>query len=157
MVSSCFQWQKTEINAAFREEAVFPCILKIIPTCIFNAKDPIVLGVEVVEGQLRLGTPLCVPSKAGRGEITLGRVDSLELNHKAVEEAHRGDSVAVKIRATSAEEAARLYGRHFDHNDELVSKISRDTIDALKAFFKDEMSKDDWKVVIKLKQVFQVQ
>lgn len=136
---------------------MFPCILKIIPTCIFNAKDPIVLGVEVVDGQLRIGTPLCVPGKAGRSEVSLGRIDSLELNHKAVEEAHRGDSVAVKIRATNPEEAARLYGRHFDHNDELLSKISRESIDSLKAYFKDEMSKDDWRLVIKLKQIFQVQ
>lgn len=33
-----------------RLDAVFPCILKIMPTCIFNKKDPIVLGVEVMEG-----------------------------------------------------------------------------------------------------------
>jgi translation initiation factor IF-2 len=26
------------------------CLVQIIPTCIFNKKDPIVLGVEVMEG-----------------------------------------------------------------------------------------------------------
>lgn len=31
-------------------EAVFPCKLKIMPRCVFYKKDPIVLGVQVVEG-----------------------------------------------------------------------------------------------------------
>lgn len=43
------QMRVAEQEAA-RFAAVFPCVLKIIPTCIFNKKDPIVLGVEVVEG-----------------------------------------------------------------------------------------------------------
>ena len=37
-------------------KAVFPCVLKIVAA--FNKRDPIVLGVDVVEGSLRVGTPL---------------------------------------------------------------------------------------------------
>jgi translation initiation factor 5B len=43
-------------------EAVFPCILKIVPGCVFNKRDPIIIGVDVVEGVLRQGTPICVIS-----------------------------------------------------------------------------------------------
>eukprot|EP00834_Sanchytrium_tribonematis_P001607 NODE_41_length_34096_cov_2.002235.p3 type:complete len:751 gc:universal NODE_41_length_34096_cov_2.002235:21247-23499(+) len=39
-------------------KAVFPCILKTLAA--FNKRDPIILGVDVVEGVLRVGTPLCV-------------------------------------------------------------------------------------------------
>ena len=46
---------KEDEQAAARLEAVFPCILKILPTCIFNKKDPIVLGVDVVEGIAKVG------------------------------------------------------------------------------------------------------
>lgn len=53
----------------------------------------------------------------------------------------------MKIDACNSEQQARLYGRHFDHTDQLISKISRESINALKAHFADQMSKDDWRLV----------
>lgn len=41
---------KEEKKKESADEAVFPCVLKILPNCVFNKKDPIVLGVDVVEG-----------------------------------------------------------------------------------------------------------
>ena len=41
---------KVQEQEAARTSAIFPCVLQIIPTCVFNKKDPIVVGVEVVEG-----------------------------------------------------------------------------------------------------------
>lgn len=138
---------------AARLKAVFPCVLRIMPSCIFNAKDPIVLGVEVAEGVAKVGSPICVPS---RGGIDLGRIASMEKDHKPVDVARRGDAVAMKIESTKPEEAARLYGRHFDANDDLVSRISRESINVLKDMFRDDMTKDDWKLVIRLKKVFKI-
>jgi translation initiation factor 5B len=56
-------------------DAVFPCVLK--PVAIFNKKDPIVIGVDVVEGALRLLTPIAAVKTNASGQkevITLGRV-----------------------------------------------------------------------------------
>lgn len=72
---------KAEEKSAAATKAVFPCRLRIVPNCIFNAKDPIVLGCEVLEGQLRMGTPITVPLK----DCDLGKVIGLEKDHKAVE------------------------------------------------------------------------
>ena len=47
--------------------------------------------------------------------MELGRIASIELNHKGVDTARRGDSVALKLEAMSAAESSRSYGRHFDH------------------------------------------
>lgn len=40
--------------------------------------------------------------------------------------------------------------------DELVSRISRKSIDALKENFRDELSREDWQLVVKLKHMFQI-
>ena len=41
---------KVEEQAAAKFDAVFPCILRILPNCVFNTKDPIVVGVDIEEG-----------------------------------------------------------------------------------------------------------
>ena len=56
--------------------AVFPCILT--PIAVFNKKDPIVVGVDVTEGSLRLLTPIAAvrtnPVTNVKEIVTLGRV-----------------------------------------------------------------------------------
>ena len=68
----------------------------------------------------------------------------------------RGESIAVKIESTNSTEASRLFGRHFEMQDEIVSKITRESINALKKFFRDEMTKPDWELVIRLKKTFKI-
>jgi translation initiation factor 5B len=134
--------------------AVFPCVLRIVPGCVFNKREPIILGVDVVDGVLRVGTPLAVPSQ---DNISIGRVTSIELNHKSVPEVRRGGpSVAIKIEHASYE-PARMAGRHFFEKDELVSKISRVSIDILKENFRADLTKEDWGLIVKLKKVFNIQ
>ena len=60
-----------------RKEAIFPCIVRIIPQYIFNRSSPIVVGVDVVEGILRPGTPLCVVQKKTK-EVVRNRKTTLE-------------------------------------------------------------------------------
>lgn len=51
----------------------------------------------------------------------IGVVTSLEVNHKPVEACRKGE-VCLKIEPVGGE-APRLYGRHFDHTDAVVSKV----------------------------------
>ena len=71
--ASTLQVKEHEQEAA-KLDAVFPCILKILPTCVFNKKDPIVVGADVVEGIAKVcsGHPavvltLCNAAKAVAG------------------------------------------------------------------------------------------
>jgi translation initiation factor 5B len=56
--------------------AVFPCVLK--PVAVFNKKDPIVVGVDVVEGSLRMTTPIAAvkhnPVTNVKEVVAMGRV-----------------------------------------------------------------------------------
>ena len=46
---------KEEEQQAASADAVFPVILQIMENCIFNAKDPIVLGCTIEEGIAKVG------------------------------------------------------------------------------------------------------
>ena len=144
-----------ELTQRRREEAaavaVFPCILKILPQHIFNQKDPIIVGVEVVEGILKVGTPLCVPAIGG---LHVGKVDSIEMNGRQQQTAKKGLSVSVKI--VNEGNPNITYGRQFDASNMLYSTLTRASIDALKANFKDQLENEDWRLVVKLKKVFNI-
>jgi translation initiation factor 5B len=67
-----------------------------------------------------------------------------------------------------------MFGRHFDENDFLMSKvkeekkkefnrififclkISRESIDVVKDHFRDDMQKSDWQLMIELKKIFNI-
>lgn len=116
-------------KAAASNVVVFPAVLKIFPNFVFNKKDPIVIGVEVLEGTLRMNTPLCVPQI----NLDVGRITRMEINHKEVTQAKKGTQVAIRIENES--NPTITFGRQFDHTHALYSKISRASIDACKDFF----------------------
>ncbi|KAM4905013.1 eukaryotic translation initiation factor 5B isoform 14-T16 [Sylvia borin] len=110
---------KKQKQEEFKHIAVFPCKLKILPQFIFNSRDPIVMGVVVEAGQVKQGTPMCVPSK---NFVEIGIVTSIEINHKPVDVAKKGQEVCVKIEPIPGE-SPKMYGRHFEATDILVSKV----------------------------------
>ncbi|VVC44813.1 Translation protein, beta-barrel domain,Translation initiation factor IF- 2, domain 3,P- [Cinara cedri] len=136
----------------YKSVAVFPCKLKILPQFIFNSRDPIVMGVIVEAGIVKEGTPICVPTKEF---VDLGIVTSIESNHKAVESARKGQEICIKIEPLPSE-APKMYGRHFDEKDILVSKITRQSIDVCKDYFRDDLLKTDWQLMVELKKLFEI-
>ena len=137
---------KTDRKKEAMKKAVFPCIVK--PVQVFNKKDPIVLGVDVLAGVLKIGTPLCVPTK---DKLKVGIVESIEANHKPLTEAmKKHGSVAIKIKNAPG----ILFGRQLDIEDELVSMLTRESIDCLKEHFREEVDTAGWNLVRSLKPMF---
>ncbi|KAK4534933.1 hypothetical protein CDCA_CDCA03G0958 [Cyanidium caldarium] len=152
-----FKAYMEEVRERRRREAetdvIFPVCASIVPNFVFNKKDPIIVGVHIDDGILRCGTPLVAVGADG-AMVDIGRVISIEANKKAVPMARKGENVAVKI--GSRQTTHIMYGRHFDHDCKLYSRMTRRAIDLLKDNYRDELNKDDWRLVLKLKQMFQV-
>ncbi|KAF9526273.1 hypothetical protein CPB83DRAFT_770518 [Crepidotus variabilis] len=156
-----FKAYNAEITEAKRKDAapqaVWPCRLKIIAA--FAKRDPIILGVDILDGTLRVGTPLAVvktdPVTGKKEIIDLGKITSLEINHKTqdvVKKSQAGGGVAVKIEH-AVYQSAKMFGRHFDDKDEILSHITRQSIDVLKTNFKADVSNEEWLLIRALKPV----
>ncbi|EDK42389.1 hypothetical protein LELG_00567 [Lodderomyces elongisporus NRRL YB-4239] len=144
----------------FMEYAVLPCVLKTIQ--IINKRNPMIIGVDVVEGAVRIGTPICAvrqdPVTKQPNIMVLGKVTSLEVNHKPADSVKKGQTAAgVAMRLENPSSAQPTWGRHVDETDNLYSLISRKSIDTLKdPAFRDTVSRDDWLLIKKLKSVFDI-
>ena len=131
------------------KEAIFPCNLKTV--MFINKKDPLIIGVSVIEGILKIGTPIYCVEK----NLPIGVVESIERERKPINNVRPNDGdVAIRIKVADSSLAA---GRHFDENSTYISQITRASIDALKNYFREDMTNDDWKLVIKLKKILNIQ
>jgi translation initiation factor 5B len=142
-------------NDVIKDKVVFPCICEIIPEFVFNKKGPIIIGVTVKKGILKKGTPISIMNE-DKTILDIGKVDNIEKNHLVIEEAVKGDTVCISIIQKEGEQQYS-YGRHFDNKNMLYSKISRESIDAMKILHPDILSEREiFKLVKKLKDMFGV-
>eukprot|EP01017_Pseudomicrothorax_dubius_P049556 TRINITY_DN922_c0_g1_i4.p1 TRINITY_DN922_c0_g1~~TRINITY_DN922_c0_g1_i4.p1 ORF type:complete len:222 (-),score=72.06 TRINITY_DN922_c0_g1_i4:52-717(-) len=126
--------------------AIWPCVLR--PVAFFNKKDPIIMGVDVIEGVLKIGTPLCVPEK---DRLRIGVVESIERDHKPLQAARILDgSVAIRVRGDDS----ILAGRHFELSNKLYSFLTFDSCQVLNQYFADELTAEDAALLKKLKKLY---
>ena len=146
-----------------KDVAVFPVEMKILsPKHVFNNKNPIVLGVEITRGVLKIDTPIVVKlyksvddNRVVGVPLFLGRVTSMQQDHKDILEAKQGDKIAVRIEGDDSVKNIQVR-RSFGLHEKLISRISRNSIDALKVHFKDDLTNDDIRHLIHLKKYFEI-
>ena len=129
---------------------IFPCVLQMLgKKFVFNRKNPFVFGVTVTAGTLKLGTPLIVPDS----KVVIGKVTSIEKDHKKLDEAEIGSEVCIKV---ETDDTSVTMDRQFNNDSQLMSNISRESIDCLKEHYKDEMTRDNWMLVIEMKKLLNI-
>ncbi len=145
----CKQARRADVS----DTAAFPCLLEVLPEHIYRQKDPILIGVAIRDGIVKIGTPLCVPSK---NTLQIGKIVGIQLDGKDVQDAKKGQEVCIRIEQAKGAVPQIAYGRHFDHKDEICSYLTRKSIDLLKANFKDDLAESDWKLVVRLKKALNI-
>ena len=113
--------------------------------CIFHKKDPIIIGVEVVRGVLRVGTPIMCR------DIYVGVVEGVEIEKKPINNV-RASNGPVCIRIKSKDSTMEV-GKQFTDSDLLYSKLSRNAIDILKLHFKEDLVQEDLKLIVEIKKL----
>ncbi len=149
---------KQIIKKELIKNIVLPCILSIEKNCIFRQKDPLIFGVKIKKGNLHLGTKLSIfnykndPEKT-RVEVNIGIVTSIrDTNDQNIDIGEQGKVVVIKVEG----ESYISFGRHLTENNTLYSRINRYSLDIIKEHFKEEITQDYLKLLIKLKKIFNI-
>ena len=141
--------QKEKRKEANSKVAVFPATFKVVKT--FRSTEPIILGVEVLRGQLRPNSP-CFTMKNNEPQL-VGTIIGIEHENSQVSKAVPEQTVAIKIQAADPQ---LCIGRHVQTTGLFHTHMTRHSIDALKESFRDEMETDDWRLVIELKRLLSI-
>lgn len=109
-----------------------PCLLKIYSQYIFNAKNPIILGVRILDGYLKIGTPI-ITSISG---IYIGNITKIKEKDSDICEVGKNKDVSIEI---STNNKNYEYGKTFDSSENLLSLLSRKYLDFVKKNSKDKV------------------
>ncbi|MEM1897008.1 MAG: translation initiation factor IF-2 [Ignisphaera sp.] len=125
------------------ESIVLPVKIKILPGYVFRRSDPAIVGVEILGGVLRPGTPLMRID--GRD---IGEVQQIQHMGTTLKEARKGQEVAISIKGNV------MVGRHIKEGDILYSNIPLNHVKLLVSKFRKELDKESietLKEIIKIK------
>lgn len=129
-------------------EAVLPVKMMMLKEFLFvkGGTQHFLLGVKVIYGRIYKNMPVTIVSK---GKILhLGNIESIQKEKDSKEEAFKGDKVCLKI----SNDNHLTLGRQFDESWIMYSNQTRKSIDNLKRYFKDVLTKEDWLMVIEQKK-----
>jgi translation initiation factor 5B len=125
------------------------------------------VGVRIREGIAKVGTQLCCIVKAAdttstskvvveSSVLTVGRITRILLKNVEQQEAGAGAEVSIQITGADNDASPLTFGRQFGVQHPLVSKLTRESIDALKQHYRQEVCASDWQLVVRLKKMLAI-
>ena len=122
------------------DATIRPCRIRILSGFVFRKRQPAIFGVEILEGVLKINTPMQLEN--GKA---VGKVRHLEKEGKNIPMARTGDKVAVSMDEPTV-------GRQINEGDVLISIITSRNVDLLREVL-DRLQDDEkallreWKLV----------
>jgi translation initiation factor 5B len=132
--------KKKTIEIAALDTLVRPCKIELLRGYVFRQSNPAVIGVHVISGTLKTGTPLM--TKEGR-ELTV--VKGLQLEQENIEKAEKGKQVAVSMPNV-------IIGRQIHEGDTLYSAIPEEHFRTFKEF-KQYLTNDEKELLKEIAQI----
>ncbi len=112
------EWErqkKERTEQALLDGTTRPCILRVLPGCVFRQSRPAVFGAEVVKGTVKPGYAMV--NRSGR-KRELGEIKEIQSEGENVDEARMGDRIAVSMPGV-------IVGKHVSEGDEIGTLITR--------------------------------
>ena len=145
LVEDFLEWYKTETEKEKRitlEKLVLPVSIQILPGYVFRRSNPAIVGIKVLVGKLRRGTPLMTQEGVNVGEIM-----QIQKHGESINMVEVGEEVAVSIRGKI------MVGRQIKEEDILYSDIPLEDIEILVNRFKDEFSEEELELLKKIRKI----
>lgn len=145
LVEDFLEWYNRERELERRrrlEKLVLPAAIEIIPGFIFRRSNPAIVGVRVLFGKIRRGTPLITSSGRRIGEIM-----QIQDRGRPLDFAEAGREVAVSIRGRI------IVGRQVKEGDVLYSDVPMEHIDIILDKYSGEFTEVELEYLKKLKML----
>ena len=138
------KWQEEERKAQEAKKLdvlIKPCRLKMLGKgYIFRQNNPAVFGVEILQGELKSGTPLMKPD----GTV-LKQVKSIQFEQETIEKAEKGKQVAISVPGITI-------GRQLGEEELLISDIPEEDFKKLKEL-KQYLSKEEIELLKEIAEI----
>lgn len=139
LIDSYTKWLEEERQRLLRlelESISRPAKIRVLPGYVFRRSNPIIVGVEVLGGNIKAGYRLI----SERG-VRLGEIMQIQYNGKPVEQASTGQSVAISIKGDA------VFGRQLKEDEIVYVDIPPDHVALLKTKYKDTLTEDETKIL----------
>ncbi|MFH2027759.1 MAG: translation initiation factor IF-2, partial [Nanoarchaeota archaeon] len=137
LIENFERWQddkRRSLEAGEMDMLVKPCKVQIMKGYVFRQSNPAICGVDVLDGTIKVGTPLM---KEDGKEIT--EVKAIQKDQENVDKAERNQQVAVSMGGVTV-------GRQINEGEILYSAISEHDFRKFKEF-KQYLTKEETEII----------
>ncbi|RLF05031.1 MAG: translation initiation factor IF-2 [Thermoprotei archaeon] len=145
LVDDFLEWYRSETEKEKRltlEKMVLPASIQILPGYVFRRSNPAIVGIKVLVGRIRRGTPLMT-----QDGIHVGEIMQIQEHGKPLDFAEMGQEVAISIRGKIT------IGRQVKEGDILYADISLEDIDVLLEKFSRELTEEEMKLLHRIRKL----